>query len=69
MLSLISLIMKNKTNIIFVITVTNYFLKNLFYLYIKIVKTIFKYLKKLKNLRLIYDRNKKLKFKSYFNLN
>lgn len=59
--------MKNKTNIVFAITVTNCFLKNLFSLYIKIVKTIFKYLKKLKNLRFIYDRDKKLKFKSYFN--
>lgn len=48
-------IVKTRPNIVFVILLVSYFAKNLSYQYIKAVKTIFKYLKRLKYQNKMYE--------------
>lgn len=63
------IIIKIKLNIIFIIFLIYYFEINSNYLYSKIIKTILKYFKNLKNKDIIYYNKSKLKIENYLNFN
>ena len=58
-------IVETKPNIKFVTLVASCFAKNLGHQYIKVVKTILQYLKKLKDWGIIYDVQDKLLIEGY----
>lgn len=63
----IFLIVKTKLDIIFATSLVSHFIKNLNHQYTKVTKTIFKYLKRLKDRRIIYKIST-LNIKKYFDL-
>lgn len=60
---------ETRPNIAFAILLVSLFAKNPSYQYIKVVKTIPKYLKGSKYQDIIYKKKKKLKIKGYLDLN
>lgn len=66
---LIFLIIRIRPNIAFSIIIATFFAKNISFAYIKTIQTIFQYLKRLINLKIIYTIKNLIFLKEYLHFN